>query len=56
MNESLQKTWRKCEGLRIEGEARVKAGGRGLGRGLGEPLPRKFFEKSNSKPFNLVHS
>ena len=34
--------------LRIEGEARTegrsprKNGGRGLGRGLGEPLPRKF--------------
>ena len=27
---------------RIEGKAREKAGGRGLGRGLGEPLPRKF--------------
>ena len=27
---------------RIEGEARDFSGGRGLGRGLGEPLPRKF--------------
>ena len=27
---------------RTEGEAREKNGGRGLGRGLGEPLPRKF--------------
>ena len=29
---------------RSEGEAREKAGGRGLGRGLGEPLPRKFLK------------
>ena len=27
---------------RTEGEAREKSGERGLGRGLGEPLPRKF--------------
>ena len=27
---------------RPEGKARQKSGGRGLGRGLGEPLPRKF--------------
>ena len=32
-----------------------KSGGRGLGRGLGEPLPRKFLKKSNFKPFILVH-
>ena len=29
---------------RTEGEAREKSGGRGLGRGLGEPLPRKFLK------------
>ena len=29
---------------RTEGEAREKIGGRGLGRGLGEPLPRKFLK------------
>ena len=38
---------------RTEGEVREKAGG--LGRGLGEPLPRTIFEKSNLKPFILVH-
>ena len=41
-------------GARTEGEAREKAG-RGLGRGLGEPPPQKIFEKSNLKPFILVH-
>ena len=30
---------------RIEGEAREKTGGRGLGRGLGEPPPQKIFRK-----------
>ena len=29
---------------RTEGEARDIAGGRGLGRGFGEPLPRKFLK------------
>ena len=29
---------------RTEGEAREKTGGRGLGRGLGELLPRKFLK------------
>ena len=29
---------------RNEGEARDISGGRGLGRGLGEPLPRKFLK------------
>ena len=29
---------------RTEGEAREKTGGSGLGRGLGEPLPRKFLK------------
>ena len=31
---------------RTEGEAREKNGGRGLLRGLGEPLPRKFLKKT----------
>ena len=29
---------------RTEGKAREKSGGRGLGRGLGEPLPRKLLK------------
>ena len=32
-----------------------KNGGRGLGRGLGIAPPQKIFEKSNLKPFILVH-
>ena len=38
---------------RTEGEAREKSG-RGLGRGLGEPLPRNL-KKIKLEPFILVH-
>ena len=49
---------RSARELRAKPKPRAKPEknrGRGLGRGLGEPLPRKFFEKSNLKPFILVH-
>ena len=40
---------------RTEGEAREEAG-RGLGWGLGEPLPRFFFQIYHLKSCNLVYS
>ena len=46
--------WRRSPN---RGRSPRKSGGRGLGRGLGEPLPpQKIFGISNSKSFNLVYS